>query len=318
MAGFNGTIAAGIQPFDNSSSNLATMSYNWRANYVKSAYTQMRYQVIWDGLNENQEPLASNFSSPNGDIINIIFRVYASTQFPYPSSSSEWDLVATIRKTRDIANISYANGQANLSSQRFTIDISQLCQDLLSYSLVPINKGTWQSSEWGGMNGGETKQDNVTQAISSYNVTPNGTYRHIWVTATPEVLLGDGTIQEATGSGVSLSFNKIAVINSVAQFEKDNIYYNLKYIIQKSLANVNNPRGFMSLCPNYTQTTNTPFLKQVREDEEAEWLYWWQRNMGNAGDPTATPPVPNQQTTKARLKVETYLSNGSLQKNVFV
>jgi len=308
MAGFNGTITAGIQPFDNSSSNLGTMSYNWRANYVKSAHTQMRYQVIWDGLNENEEPLASNFSTGNGDIINVIFRVYASTQFPYPVSSADWDLVGTIRKTRDIANISYANGQANLNYQRFTIDISQLSQDLLSYSLVPINKGTWQSSEWGGMNGGETKQDNVTQGISFYNVTPNGTYRHIWVTATPEVLLLNGTVEEATGAGVSLSFNKIAVINSVAQFEKDAIYYNLKYIIQKSLANTNNPRGFMSLCPNFTQTTNAPFLKQVREDEEAEWLYWWQRNMGNSGD----------QTEKARLKVETYLSNGSAQNTMYL
>jgi len=308
MAGFNGTIAAGIQPFDTSSSNLGTMSYNWRANYVKSAHTQMRYQVIWTGLNENQEPLASNFSTGNGDIINIIFRVYASTQFPYPASSSDWDLVGTIRKTRDIANRSYANGQANLSYQRFTIDISQLSQDLLSYSLVPINKGTWQNSEWGGMNGGETKQDNVTQGISNYNVTPNGTYRHIWVTATPEVLLANGTVEEATGSGVSISFNKIAVINSVAQFEKDSIYYNLKYIIQKSLANTNNPRGFMSLCPNFTQTTNAPFLKQVREDEEAEWLYWWQRNMGDSGD----------QTTKSRLKVQTYLSNGSTQNTMYL
>jgi len=308
MAGFNGTIAAGIQPFDASSSNLGTMSYNWRANYVKSAHTQMRYQVIWTGLNENQEPLASNFSTGNGDIINIIFRVYASTQFPYPASSSDWDLVGTIRKTRDIANRSYANGQANLSYQRFTIDISQLSQDLLSYSLVPINKGTWQNSEWGGMNGGETKQDNVTQGISNYNVTPNGTYRHIWVTATPEVLLANGTVEEATGSGVSISFNKIAVINSVAQFEKDSIYYNLKYIIQKSLANTNNPRGFMSLCPNFTQTTNAPFLKQVREDEEAEWLYWWQKNMGDSGD----------QTTKSRLKVQTYLSNGSTQNTMYL
>ena len=51
MAGFNGTIEAGIQPFDfDNSSNLATMSYNWRANNLKSAHTQMRYQVIWDGL----------------------------------------------------------------------------------------------------------------------------------------------------------------------------------------------------------------------------------------------------------------------------
>ena len=101
MAGFNGTIEAGIQPFDfDNSSNLATMSYNWRANNLKSAHTQMRYQVIWDGLNENQEPLASNFSSGNGDIINVIFRVYASTQFPYPVTSADWDLVGTIRKSR--------------------------------------------------------------------------------------------------------------------------------------------------------------------------------------------------------------------------
>ena len=309
MAGFNGTIEAGIQPFDfDNSSNLATMSYNWRANNLKSAHTQMRYQVIWDGLNENQEPLASNFSSGNGDIINVIFRVYASTQFPYPATSADCDLVGTIRKSRDIANISYANGQANLAYQRFTIDISQLSQDLLSYSLVPINKGTWQSSEWGGMNGGETKQDNVTQGISFYNVTPNGTYRHIWVTATPEVLLLNGTVEEATGAGVSLSFNKIAVINSVAQFEKNDIFYNTKYIIQKFAANPSNPRGFMSLCPNFTQLSTVPFLKQVREDEEAEWLYWWQKNMGVSGD----------QTEKARLKVETYLSNGSAQNTMYL
>jgi len=309
MAGFNGTIEAGIQPFDfDNSSNLATMSYNWRANNLKSAHTQMRYQVIWDGLNENQEPLASNFSSGNGDIINVIFRVYASTQFPYPVTSADWDLVGTIRKSRDIANISYSNGLANLSGQRFTIDISQLSQDLLSYSLVPINKGTWQNSEWGGMNGGETKQDNVTQGISAYNVTPNGAYRHIWVTATPEVLLLNGTVEEATGAGVSLSFNKIAVINSVAQFEKNDIFYNTKYIIQKFAANPSNPRGFMSLCPNFTQLSTVPFLKQVREDEEAEWLYWWQKNMGVSGD----------QTEKARLKVETYLSNGSAQNTMYL
>lgn len=315
MAGFNGTIEAGIQPFDTSTSNLATMSYNWRANNLKSAHTQMRYQVIWTGLNENEEPSKNNFTGlptsttvGDGDVINMVFRVYASTQYPYPVASSDWNLVGTIRKTRDIANISYSNNLVNLSSQRFTVDISQICQDLLSYSLVPINKGTWQSSEWGGMNGGQTKQDNVTQAISFYNVTPNGTYRHIWITATPEVLLGDGTIEEATGPGVSLSFNKIAVINSVAQFEKNDIFYNTKYIIQKFAANPSNPRGFMSLCPNFTQTTNVPFLKQVREDEEAEWLYWWQKNMGNTGD----------QTEKARLKVETYLSNGSLQNTMYL
>lgn len=317
MARYKGTIIAGIQPFDNNNSNLANMSYNWRANYLKSAHTQMRYQVIWNGLRDDETPSASNFNQSNskGDIVNIVFKIYATTQYPYPVANSSWDLIATIKKSRDLANKNYLAGQPALTNQRFTIDISALCQDLLSYSLVPIKKGTWQSSFWGGMNGGTSVQDNVTETISNYNVTPNGTYRHILVEAIPEIILANGTIQEVSGQPY-LSFNKIAVINSVAQFEKDAIYYNLKYIIQKSVANTNFPRGFMSLCPNYTQTTNNAFLKQVRVDEEAEWLYWWQRNMGvpenvNAG-------IANQQTTKSRLKIETYLSNGTAQNTMYL
>ena len=308
MAKYKGIIETGIQPVGFSGSQLENMSYNWRSNYLKSANTQLRYQVMWNGLNEHQTPSKSGYNSQTekGEIINMVFRVYASTQYPYPVSNNNWDLVATIKKARDIANKEY-NTNNILSKQRFTIDISEICQDLLSYSLVPINKGTWQSSEWGGMNGGQTKNDNVTATISNYNVTPNGTYRHIKVEATPEVIVEDGTIEEVVGQN-PVVFNNIAVINSVAQFEKDDIYYYSRYIIQKSLANVNNPRGFLSFCPNYTQTSITPFYKQVRVDEEAEWLYWWQRNMGNSGD----------QITKARLKVETYLSNGSLQNTMYL
>ena len=308
MAKYKGIIETGIQPVGFLLSQLENMSYNWRSNYLKSANTQLRYQVMWNGLNEHQTPSKSGYNSQTekGEIINMVFRVYASTQYPYPVSNNNWDLVATIKKARDIANKEY-NTNNILSKQRFTIDISEICQDLLSYSLVPINKGTWQSSEWGGMNGGQTKNDNVTATISNYNVTPNGTYRHIKVEAIPEVIVENGTIEEVVGQN-PLVFNNIAVINSVAQFERDDIFYNSRYIIQKSVANVNNPRGFLSFCPNYTQTTITPFYKQVRVDEEAEWLYWWQRNMGNSGD----------QITKARLKIETYLSNGSLQNTMYL
>lgn len=313
MARHKGIIFSGIQPYGEPSDNLIYMSYEWRANFLKSANTQMRYQVMWNGLNENQAPSKANFNAGNnkGDIINMVFKVYATTEYPYPVTFNSWDLVATIKKTRDIANKSYdttaPSNQTPLTFQRFTIDISQLCQDLLSYSLVPINKGTWQASEWGGMNGGQTKQDNVTETISDYNVSRNGTYRHIFVTAIPEVILANGTIEEVTGQN-PLQFRKIAVINSVAQYEQQDIFYNLKYIIQKYAANPNFPRGFMSLCPNFTQTTNAPFLKQVREDEEAEWLYWWQKNLGEDGN----------QTEKARLKVETYLSNGSTQNTMYL
>jgi hypothetical protein len=316
MAKYKGIIFSGIQPYGDPTDNLIYMSYGWRANFLKSANTQMRYQVMWNGLNENQAPSKSNFNAGNnkGDIINMVFKVYATTEYPYPVTFETWDLVATIKKTRDIANKSYdttaPSNETPLTYQRFTIDISQLCQDLLSYSLVPINKGTWQASEWGGMNGGQTKQDNVTETISDYNVSRNGTYRHIFVTAIPEVILANGTIEEVTGQN-PLQFNKIAVINSVAQYEQQDIFYNLKYIIQQFTSiSSGASRGFMSLCPNFTQTGNIPFLKQVRTDEEAEWLYWYQKSMfnGSTGDFTST----------SRLKVETYLSNGTAQNTMYL
>ncbi len=316
MARYKGIIFSGIQPYGEPSDNLIYMSYEWRANFLKSANTQMRYQVMWNGLNENQAPSKANFNASNnkGDIINMVFKVYATTEYPYPVAFENWDLVATIKKTRDIANKSYdttaPSNETPLTYQRFTIDISQLCQDLLSYSLVPINKGTWQASEWGGMNGGQTKQDNVTETISDYNVSRNGTYRHIFVTAIPEVILANGTIEEVTGQN-PLQFNKIAVINSVAQYEQQDIFYNLKYIIQQFTSiSSGASRGFMSLCPNFTQTGNIPFLKQVRTDEEAEWLYWYQKSMfnGSTGDFTST----------SRLKVETYLSNGTAQNTMYL
>ena len=157
MATARGTLTMAIQPRGTTSDYLKNMSYGWMSNFLKSANTQIRYQIQWGGLAENSEPSKNNFSGTEGDVINIVFRVYATTQFPYPAQLSDWDNVGTIRKTRDIANRSY-NSNTYLPNQRFTVDISKICQDLLSYSLVPINKGTWQSSEWGGMNGGQTKQ----------------------------------------------------------------------------------------------------------------------------------------------------------------
>ena len=307
MAIARGTLSKTIQPYGGTSDNLINLSWNWRANYMKSANTQMRYQIEWNGLDENQEPSKANFISNAGDVINIVFRVYATSEYPYPASSLDWQLVGSIRKARDIANESYITGAGSLSKQRYTVDISSMCQDLLSYSLVPLNKGTWQSSAWGGMNGGQTKQDNVAQTVSNYNVTPNGTYRHIYVTATPEIILANGTIAESTDS--PLGFNKIAVINSVAQFEKEDIYYN-DYIIRNSLSNPSFPKGFLSLCPNFTQTQSVPFLKQVRTDVDGEWLYWYQRNIGDSST------TPNTNASKARLKCETYLSDGTSQ-NIF-
>lgn len=309
MATINGNIYDSFSPVSTTQSAL-DLSFDNRSNYLVSANVPKRYQVRWEGagVNESYTPTKTKGTLTTGDIVNMVFYVYATTQYQdgaYPSSLNNWDLVGKVKKSRDLANRKYNNDGSILNNQRFTVDISQLCQDILSYSLVPINKGTWQSSFWGGMNGGQTKQDNVTQSVSEYNVTPNGSYRHIRVVAKPEIILSNGLITEATNT---VTFTDIAVINSVAQFERDSVFYYNQYTIQKAAANSANPRGFLSFCPNSTQTSSVALRKNVRTDDEAEWLYWWQRNMGETA----------AQTTKARLKVETFTSNGSAQNTMYL
>ena len=314
MAKYKGTIIAGIQPLDFTGSQLAQMSRTNRSNHLMSANKSLRYQLMWNGLNEGQAPSKTGFNanSDKGEIINIIFDVYATTISPPPADIANWNLVSSIKKTRDIANQNYIAGQPNLAQQRFTVDISSICQDALSYSLVPIKKGTWQSSIYGGMNGGSSKQDNVTQTISSYNVTQNGAFRHIWVYATPEVIVANGTIEKATQN--PLQFNKICVINSLAQYELDNPYYYNSFLINQYVSNTNSPRGFMSFCPNKTvQVGNSvlPFAKNVRTDEEAEWLYWYQYKLFNGSN-------SSDYASKARIKVETFSSVGTVQNTCYL
>jgi hypothetical protein len=245
MATINGSIHDSFSPVSLTQSAL-DLSYNNRSNYLVSANVPKRYQVRWEGagVNESYTPTKTAGTLTTGDIVNMVFYVYGTTQYvdgAYPASLNNWDLVAKIKKSRDLANKKYNNDGSILNNQRFTVDISQLCQDILSYSLVPIGKGTWQSSLWGGMNGGKTKQDNVTQSVSEYNVTPNGTYRHIRVVAKPEIILSNGLITEATNT---VTFNDIAVINSVHQFEKDEVWLFTRFLIG------NSDGGFLSYFKN--------------------------------------------------------------------
>ena len=194
--GGNGSLSWGIVPLNWNSTNLATMSYGYRSNYLKSANDQLRYQIQWfyAGNNEGTEPVNS------GDLVNVIFKVETSVD------SVNWKTIGTVKKSRDIANRRYETGLV-AGGHRFTIDVSQLVSDELSYSLCPINKGTWQSSFYGGMNGGLTMQDNVIGSntasgypISNYNVSENGTFRRVRVSATFEVLDGNGQIVTATNT----------------------------------------------------------------------------------------------------------------------
>ena len=264
--GGSGSLSWGIVPLDWSSSNLATMSYGYRSNYLKSTNDQLRYQIQWfyAGNNEGTEPVNS------GDLVNVIFKVETSVD------SVNWKTIGTVKKSRDIANRRYET-ESVAGGHRFTIDVSQLVSDELSYSLCPINKGTWQSNVYGGMNGGLTIQDNVIGSntasgypISNYNVSENGTFRRLRVSATFEVLDGNGQIVTATNTKSSPPY--VTVINSVNQFERDSLFYT-KYSVDYS-TNYN----FLTRCPNFSGGgTNEDFKKPVRIDEQAEWLQFYIR-----------------------------------------
>jgi hypothetical protein len=75
MANYLGAVEWGIVPSNGDSSNLATMSWDYRNNILKSANDQIRYQVQWmsTGLNEGVEPSADNYLNGKGDIVNVIF-----------------------------------------------------------------------------------------------------------------------------------------------------------------------------------------------------------------------------------------------------
>ena len=268
MTVINGTARWGIVPYDTTGSQLSYLTQPFRDNYLKSANDQLRYELVISGRGESIEPHAE------GDVVNVIFKIETSVTGNY------WTTIGTIKKSRDIANKKYREGPLP-AGYRFTIDVSQLVSDQLSYSLCPINKGTWQSNYYGGMNGGITMQDNVINkdaitggsAISEYNVSDNGTFRRLKVSATFEIIGSsdnNGALELATDTAKEAPI--LTAINSVNQFERDSVYYH-KYNIGL-YGNYN----FLTRCPNWRGgVVSEDFKKPVRIDEQAEWLQFYIR-----------------------------------------
>jgi hypothetical protein len=245
-----------------------------------------------------------------GDVVNVIFEVETSV------TGNEWTTIGTIKKSRDITNKRYYDGNAP-AGHRFTIDVSQLVSDQLSYSLCPINKGTWQSNFYGGMNGGLTMQDNVINkdaitggsAISIFNVSDNGTFRRLRLSATFEIIGGtanNGALEMATDAAKLSS--TITVINSVNQFEKDSTVYQYVYNIGDSSSV---KYQFLTRCPNWADgSIIQDFKKPVRIDEQAEWLQFYIENNDSKGIRDSSGTAGDSVGATA-IKIVTTESNGS-------
>jgi hypothetical protein len=256
------------------------MNNRFTGNFLISANTPMIYQVQWTGtsVNENYTPSAT------GDVINVVFEIYATTESPVPSPSfSNWDLIGEISKKRDVVNTNIVNSTVP-NVQSFTIDIASMVSDELSYSLVPIGKGSWQNQEYGGLNGGGAKQDNITETVSPYNVSRNGTYRTIKVDARLEVLDSSGLI--VTSSTGVTSAPSVRVVNSVPNF-KAKLYSNQMWILSQSEVTTSSQRRALTTCPNSSvDTSSHNYMKPISITDEAEFLYFFCKSSYNGNDDT--------------------------------
>ena len=271
---YNGTASAPYPP-------MQSMNNRFRGNYLISANIPMIYQVQWTGtgVNEDYPPAVT------GDLVNVVFEIYSTTEYPTPSAFVDWDLLGEIRKKRDVVNTNIVNSSvANV--QCFTIDIANMVADELSYSLVPIGKGSWQNQEYGGLNGGGAKQDNITDTVSPYNVSRNGTYRTIRVDARLEVIDSTGLIVTST-TGVT-SAGGVRVINSAPNF-KTKLYSNQMWLLDSNTVTTQRQRRALTTCPNSTVNTtlgNVNYMKPISISDEAEFLYFYARQTFNASDNT--------------------------------
>ena len=136
MAGYNGDLSFGIQPLGFDGSNLSGTFDENKLNYLKSVNDPLRYQIQWfngNSLKEDVEPSALNFTGlpssatvGNGDIVNVVFKVYTTTNKPdvFPT---QWNLIGTIKKSRDMINTQKAGYFGNSTEynppkgHRFTV-----------------------------------------------------------------------------------------------------------------------------------------------------------------------------------------------------
>ena len=323
---------------------------NYTDSAVYSANLPALFGVVWykenGSVTEGIEASSSNsFISSGttyGDVVNINFYVFATrlprylgnagfnastSSFNFPNYEN-WKLIGKIKKSRDISNRHYQTGEAP-QGHRFTIDYSELVQDQLSYSLCPINKGTWKSYKYGGMNGGLQVQDNVAAGnsgnpnggaypISNYNVTENGSYVFIRISCSADIIEANGFIHETTRWRVFSNYNHF--INSAPTIGEDGWYYrggasNSYFAIGRTIPANQNAIRFLTNCPNHSRSLatvhqdNHVFNKPVRTGELAEFVQF------HLAYPYRHESGVNIGYKTLRMKIETFTA-GNVSQNV--
>ena len=95
----NGTAIWSLRPREFSASSSQYQSFDERSNYMMSVNSPIRYQVTYSKAN-----LYENTLPVTGDVVNVIFTIYGTSDPDFSSSLSNWEEIAEIRKSRDVPN----------------------------------------------------------------------------------------------------------------------------------------------------------------------------------------------------------------------
>ena len=275
---------------------------------LRSVNSPIILQMFWDNstttLTQEQEGTGGGGERQTNDLVNVLFDIYeANTYKNTPVIPDDFNKICTIKKPKDSPmkwNASF-DDKVSLKGHRFTINISEILADLLSYSLVPVGIGTWGCIDMGGtgpqVNGGSTStyvatfggmngqwvDSNVASTASNqhrYNLSANGSDRVIKVEARFEILAADGTLVLST-SPATKSFSNFFICNAAPQWGDRHDLKNRE--ISTLVATYAIGPYFLTNSPNaYGGDAVYPdkqYYKPIRLDDNAEYLQWFQKKI---------------------------------------
>ncbi len=260
------------------------------------------YQARFGDTLANITNLSTEADLVPGDLVNVLFEVFIGVDNQNSLSISGGNMfqAGTIRKSRDIPYVGnegispeYNDFNTAINYHTFTVDISPIIKNFLSYTLVPIKKGAMSADYQ--MSGNYTTNN-------FYDFTSiQGSLRYVDVRLKFEVLettggsnlviANDGSSDQVKGT------SSFVVLNTAPQHYDNPHLLSNKHMITGS---TNDEKYFFSNCPNgdkgITSTSYTP--KLVRLDEEAEWLSYYLRKFNGTSSTLITSDFYLRITTK--------------------
>jgi len=283
------------------------------------------YQVYVDDNNKGLDYQPVNA----GDVVNVVFQIMASGNYSLAGAGNS-RVIAEIRKAADIpfeygsndfTNYTNFPLNGNLNKRIFTVDISNIIKTRLSYGLIPVGRGTFNT---------EIIQGHLGTGLSGVygpNIqSPVGQgCQQVKVKAYFEVLNADGEIEIARLNNGNIQYvyenNNITgtsgyptfYVNAVRQHDERQ---DLNQYIVRSTRSARNDK-FLSMCPNGSNDssfTSPKYLKKIRLDERQEALYWFQFQIQKSTQGLTTFAGANAQQSACKdmfIYVETLQSNGT-------